>query len=211
MKMKNRAIVLGSNLDRSNQVLVGKDKLNWWREFSQRWKDCQRCDLHQFRERICHFRGIIPAKICFIGEAPGVSEDEKGLPFWGPAGKLLDELMARAGLQDGDFCLVNTVGCIPYPPGDEISQPPARCVNACSSRLEDLVVQINPKLIVLVGKIAVRTEAILDEIHNVPRIYLIHPSAILRGSPTQRIQNEKRFVLTIQEALSKHQISLHHS
>jgi uracil-DNA glycosylase len=61
-------------------------------------------------------RGRIPAPILLCGEAPGVSEDVLGSPFIGPAGKLLDHILARAIDGQFDYCLTNLVGCIPRVP-----------------------------------------------------------------------------------------------
>ena len=66
-----------------------------WLDHVEKWKDCQRCPLGQQRSNICLARGTVPCDVLFIGEAPGVSEDTFGLPFVGPAGQLLDQIILR--------------------------------------------------------------------------------------------------------------------
>lgn len=62
----------------------------------QNWKDCDRCFLSKRRSRVCHLRGKVPCDVLFVGEAPGKSEDVLGKPFVGPAGQLLDRIVADA-------------------------------------------------------------------------------------------------------------------
>lgn len=184
-----------------SQVVV-HSKQNWFASFQQRWKNCQGCPLHELRNRVVHFRGIIPARILLIGEAPGESEDELGRPFVGKAGKLLDELLEAAGVEDGDFCIVNTVGCIPKRLVDgrfEIGPPEKPEIRACSARLKELIEHVHPKLIVLLGNVAASSvDPFLPGLSIVQR--LVHPSAIERGGrdPIQI----KRFVLTLRQAIA---------
>lgn len=62
----------------------------------ERWKDCEGCSLRDRRTRVVLYRGKIPCDVLFIGEAPGESEDVVGVPFVGPAGKLLDAMIQEA-------------------------------------------------------------------------------------------------------------------
>jgi hypothetical protein len=61
-------------------------------------KDCRRCPLHQTRTKVVFGAGDADADLMFVGEAPGRTEDETGLPFVGQAGKLLDKLLGEIGL-----------------------------------------------------------------------------------------------------------------
>lgn len=63
----------------------------------ERWKSCQRCALGRTRDKIVLAKGRLPCDVLFVGEAPGESEDVIGLPFVGPAGRLLDEMIRDAG------------------------------------------------------------------------------------------------------------------
>lgn len=66
-----------------------------WLDHVEKWKDCQRCPLAQQRSNIVLARGTVPCDVLFIGEAPGASEDALGLPFVGPAGHLLNQIIER--------------------------------------------------------------------------------------------------------------------
>jgi len=65
-----------------------KDKAELWRELSEACAACEKCELHKSRTKSVFGKGSPDAKIMFIGEAPGESEDREGLPFVGRAGKL---------------------------------------------------------------------------------------------------------------------------
>jgi len=81
-----------------------KVALSPWKAHVERWKDCQACPLHLTRTRIVIARGTVPCDVCFVGEAPGVSEDFLGQPFVGPAGILFDQMVRRA-LEDCRVCM----------------------------------------------------------------------------------------------------------
>lgn len=87
-----------------------------WLEHVARWRDCQLCPLAQQRDNIVLARGTVPCDVLFVGEAPGVSEDALGLPFVGPAGQLLDQVVDRAL---GSAALCATCGGIRFKDGDD--------------------------------------------------------------------------------------------
>ena len=62
----------------------------------QRWHNCTACDLCETRQKVVLGRGCVPADVCWIGEAPGKSEDSLGAPFVGKAGHRLDEIVRHA-------------------------------------------------------------------------------------------------------------------
>ena len=66
-----------------------------WQAFAERWKDCRSCRLCEQRDKIVLARGTIPCDILMVGEAPGLSENSRGLPFDGPAGHRLDQIVAK--------------------------------------------------------------------------------------------------------------------
>ncbi len=78
-------------------------------------RDCTRCPLHQSRTNVVFGAGHADADLMFVGEAPGRTEDERGLPFVGQAGKLLDKLLGEIGLARSDVFICNTLKC--RPPG----------------------------------------------------------------------------------------------
>src|SRR4249919_423423 len=76
--------------------------------------DCERCELHQYSERVC-IMGTGPRKsdIMILGEAPGANEDRTGRVFSGRAGKLLDLKLKEAGLDRDNIYVSNVVKCRP--------------------------------------------------------------------------------------------------
>lgn len=96
-------------------------------------KDCKRCRLGDERTNIVLPCGDIHSKVVLVGEAPGAQEDLRGVPFVGRAGKILDGLMAEAGLDRGRILITNTVKC--RPPGNR--RPKADEMAACRPFLQE--------------------------------------------------------------------------
>jgi len=72
--------------------------------------DCQRCKLAKLgRSQVVFGVGNPHASIMFVGEAPGFNEDQKGEPFVGAAGKLLNDLLASAGLSRDQIYIANVI------------------------------------------------------------------------------------------------------
>src|SRR5512133_678857 len=74
---------------------------------------CTRCELHRSRKNAVPGEGPASAEIMFIGEGPGFYENEQGKPFVGAAGKFLDELLAKIGLDRSRVFITNVVKCRP--------------------------------------------------------------------------------------------------
>lgn len=137
-------------------------KISSWRQHVARWRDCRECELCSNRKNIVLARGIIPADVVFVGEAPGPSEDVLGSPFVGPAGKLLDRLISEAGWNVSDhgvspvrYAFTNLVACIPKDDqGSKWGEPPKDAILSCAPRLRDFIEVCRPKLIVAVGQLA---------------------------------------------------------
>lgn len=131
-------------------------KLKLLDQVAAAWDGCTRCDLAASRNKIVHWRGDPNARLAIIGEGPGAHEDEQGLPFVGSAGRLVDELLKRAGLTPSDVFIVNMVGCRPpgkrWPERDEIK--------ACSPRLEMMLRVVRPRALLLLGATAARLAGI---------------------------------------------------
>lgn len=127
------------------------------------WVDCERCDLCTERSRVVFGEGNPNADVLIIGEAPGEVEDATGLPFQGDAGSVLDDFLTTTGLnREEDIFLTNTVGCRPTiesrddRTGDmflENRQPNKKEREACWERLAEIVYQVDPLLILAVGKV----------------------------------------------------------
>jgi DNA polymerase len=85
-------------------------------------RNCVRCtQLAATRQTVVFGAGNADAELMFVGEAPGASEDEQGLPFVGRAGKLLDQLLEEIGLSRADVFICNTLKC--RPPGNRDPLP----------------------------------------------------------------------------------------
>src|ERR687898_54174 len=84
-------------------------------------RDCHDCPLKATRTKLVFGSGNADADIMFVGEAPGAREDEVGLPFVGPAGKLLEQLLGEIGLERKDVFINNTLMC--RPPGNRDPLP----------------------------------------------------------------------------------------
>jgi DNA polymerase len=83
-----------------------------------------------------------------IGEGPGFHEDRQGLPFVGPAGKFLDQLIASAGLDRKEVFITNVVKC--RPPNNR--DPLPNEISACREHLDKQIKLIDPKVIVTLGR-----------------------------------------------------------
>ncbi len=115
-------------------------------------RGCTRCRLHEGRKTTVFSRGTGRLGLCFVGEGPGAEEDEQGQPFVGPAGQLLDRLVATMGLLRDDIYVCNIVKC--RPPGNRAPEPDESAL--CSGYLEQQLELLNPEIIVALGATAVR-------------------------------------------------------
>jgi DNA polymerase len=137
-------------------------------------------------------RGADDAAVMVVGEAPGAEEDQQGLPFVGRAGRLLDRMLAAAGLE-GRVLITNTVFW--RPPGNRTPSPAEQLV--CSPFLERAIGLVAPKFLLLVGGASAkamlqRPEGILslrgrwfdwratDESLSIPALPTLHPAFLLR-------------------------------
>ncbi len=118
--------------------------------------DCRRCPLHRKRRHIVFGVGPEEARLMFIGEAPGAQEDARGEPFVGPAGKLLDRMLAAVGLDRSRVYITNIVKC--RPPGNRDPQPQEAL--ACRPFLEAQVRALDPEIICALGRPA--AQSLLD-------------------------------------------------
>jgi len=101
-------------------------------------------------------RGEESAKILFIGEAPGFSENEKGKPFVGRSGSLLEEWVKDMELGKEDYAIMNVVPIIPLSEEKKIRPPTQQEIDYFLPLTMKMINAINPELIVLLGKSAAR-------------------------------------------------------
>lgn len=97
-------------------------------------------------------RGSDSAKILFIGEAPGFTENEQGKPFVGRSGKVLNEWIAALGLNENEFAIINVVPIIPLDSEKKIRPPTEEEINYFLPETKKIIEAINPKIIVLLGR-----------------------------------------------------------
>lgn len=116
---------------------------------------CRRCRLHKTRTNVVFGSGPVEAEIMLVGEGPGATEDETGIPFSGAAGKQLNALLQEAGLKREDLYVTNVVLC--RPPQNRAPLPDE--IEACKGFLERRISVMRPELIISLGRTA--AEALL--------------------------------------------------
>jgi DNA polymerase len=161
-------------------------------------KSCRACDLWKNATQTVFGEGAKQADIIFIGEQPGDQEDRVGHPFVGPAGKLLDQALADAGIERSDVYVTNVVKHFKWTPAERgkrriHKKPRASEIAACRPWLDAELNSIKPKVIVCLG--ATAAQALLgngfrvtkERGKAVPSIFdaqvlaTVHPSSILRA------------------------------
>jgi uracil-DNA glycosylase family 4 len=116
-------------------------------------RGCTRCpELAATRKTVVFGAGNANADLMFVGEAPGASEDEQGVPFVGRAGKLLETLLVEIGLQRADVFIANTLKC--RPPGNRDPQPIE--ISNCQDYLLRQVELIQPTVICTLGNFSTK-------------------------------------------------------
>jgi DNA polymerase len=109
---------------------------------------CHGCSLAKSRLKVVPGEGPEDANLLFIGEAPGWNENQQGRPFVGPAGQLLEELLASIGLKRLDVYIANVIKCRPPNNRDPL---PAE-IEACASFLDRQLTIIRPRMIITLGR-----------------------------------------------------------
>ncbi|MHB8235513.1 MAG: uracil-DNA glycosylase [Solirubrobacteraceae bacterium] len=116
-------------------------------------KVCERCpELAATRKKVVFGAGNADAALMFVGEAPGASEDEQGVPFVGRAGKLLETLLGEVGLQRDDVFIANVLKC--RPPGNRDPLPIE--IDNCQDYLHRQVELIQPTVICTLGNFSTK-------------------------------------------------------
>jgi uracil-DNA glycosylase len=116
-------------------------------------RGCVRCsELAATRKTVVFGAGNADADLMFVGEAPGASEDEQGVPFVGRAGKLLDQLLGEIGMERKDVFVCNTLKC--RPPGNRDPLPLE--IENCQDYLLRQVELIQPTVICTLGNFSTK-------------------------------------------------------
>ena len=158
-----------------------------WDELQAVCHDCTKCGLCETRHNVVFGVGNPNATVMFVGEGPGEQEDLKGEPFVGPAGKLLDDMMAIIDLDRNHSYIANIVKCRPPRNRDPLETEQ----DACMDYLRNQVALIKPKIIVCLGRIAatrlIRADFRITREHGtwterggIWMTATYHPSALLR-------------------------------
>ena len=163
---------------------------------------CTRCRLSRKRKTIVFGVGPPDADLMFIGEGPGRDEDRQGEPFVGRAGKLLTEMIEKCfHRRRGDVYITNIVKC--WPPGNR--NPQADEVATCLPFLKRQIASVRPRVICLLGSVAVKAlfpgarginaaRGTVWEFAGIPVVPIFHPAYLLRAEG-ERLQQLKRQVL----------------
>jgi len=150
---------------------------------------CSVCKLAEKRTQVVFADGDANCDIMMIGEAPGADEDAQGIPFVGRAGKLLTKIIESVGFVRGkDVYITNMCKCRP----PENRNPSSEEVNACRHWLEDQIKVLQPKIIVLVGAVALngilgdkykitKARGQWFEYDGIDTTVIFHPSYLLRN------------------------------
>jgi uracil-DNA glycosylase len=157
--------------------------------------DCTRCDLYRRATQTVFGTGPAPAPLMLVGEQPGDREDLAGEPFVGPAGRVLDEALAAAGVARDHVYLTNAVKHFKWEPRGKrrIHKPPAAGeIVACSTWLEEELRRVDPDVVVALGATAVRAvfgralplRALRGTVHDLDggrrAVATLHPAAVVR-------------------------------
>ncbi len=139
---------------------------------------CRRCPLHRTRTHTVPGEGSLDAKIMFVGEAPGKTEDRLGRPFVGRAGEILDRLLASLSLNRHKVYICNILKC--RPPGNR--DPQKSEISACVGSLDIQIQMINPDIIATLGRFAT---VYIFEKFGLPRepISRVHGQVFSAGTP----------------------------
>lgn len=173
------------------------------RDLAREAQACQRCPLYRNATQAVFGEGPRDAPVVLVGEQPGDVEDIGGRPFIGPAGRLLNKALTRAGVDRGKLYLTNAVKHFKNEPRGKRrlhKKPNAGEVEACKWWLDQEIEIIQPRLLVALGATAAAAIAgraipvmrnrgrILD---GVPALLVtVHPSFLLRMPDRDRAEQE---------------------
>lgn len=158
-----------------------------WEELEESIKNCNKCKLYSGRKNIVFGTGNKNADIMFIGEGPGADEDVQGEPFVGKAGQLMNKAFEALEIERKDVYISNIVKCRP----PQNRNPEKDEAEVCMDYLRNQVILVKPKIIVLLGSVALKN--ILGEEYAITKergnwiekkeiwyMPTFHPAALLR-------------------------------
>lgn len=160
-----------------------------WKSLEERCSKCESCPLGKMRRNAVFGCGNREAKLLFVGEAPGETEDATGIPFTGKAGKLLDLFLQSVGIEREQVYIANILKCRPPQNRDPLPEEEDRCMPL----LREQVKLLKPSIIVCLGRISasrlIHPDYKITREHgqwvkkgNFQMTAVYHPSALLRDS-----------------------------
>ncbi|HEX3509343.1 MAG TPA: UdgX family uracil-DNA binding protein [Candidatus Dormibacteraeota bacterium] len=165
---------------------------------------CKACDLWENATQTVFGEGNEGARLMLVGEQPGDREDVEGMPFVGPAGRILDEALEAARISRGEVYLTNAVKHFRWERRGKRRlhlKPSQVHVRACRPWLTAELETVRPRLVVLLGataaqsvmgasfKVTQQRGRVLASPLGVPVLATVHPSSILR-SPDDKARRE---------------------
>jgi uracil-DNA glycosylase len=178
-------------------------------ELRQAAANCKACDLWKRATQTVFGEGSSAVKIMFVGEQPGDQEDRTGHPFVGPAGRLLDEALAAAGIERADVYVTNVVKHFKWDPSERgkrriHKKPRYSEIQACRPWLDAEIRVVKPQILVCLGASA--AQSLLGRSFSVNRqrgqlvesglapyvTATVHPSSILRAPDSKARQLQMR-------------------
>jgi DNA polymerase len=182
-------------------------------------QNCQACDLWKRGTQTVFGEGSAGASLMLIGEQPGDQEDLQGKPFVGPAGKLLDTALERAGIAREQTYVTNAVKHFKWEPRGKRrihKKPNTAEIAACRPWLEAEIAAVQPKIIVCLG--ATAAQSLLGRAFRVTQqrghllksklapfiMATVHPSSILRAPDEETRHAEmQRFIDDLKKAANR--------
>jgi len=178
--------------------------------------NCRACPLWENATCTVFGEGPADARVMIVGEQPGDKEDIAGRAFIGPAGKLLDEALAEAGVERGQAYVTNAVKHFKWTPRGKLrlhQKPDNAEIDACRPWLMGELSNIKPQVLILLGSTAARSVLGRSlqvtkfrgrvESSAAPKVILtVHPSYLLRiPDARQKAEEFGRFVSDLRLAL----------
>jgi uracil-DNA glycosylase len=188
MSKKKKTEIIESDLTVSKNIPEAWESSSDISTLKEQISGCLKCSLGKTRTNFVFGVGNPNADIMFIGEAPGADEDEKGEPFVGRAGQLLNKIIQAVEWKREDVFIANILKC--RPPGNR--DPLASEVELCENYLKKQIELIKPVMMVCLGRIAAQTllrtkdsltvlRSSIHSYHGVPLYVTFHPAALLRN------------------------------
>jgi len=178
--------------------------------------ECTRCPLYKNATQVVPGEGADTARIMVVGEQPGDKEDLAGRPFVGPAGKLFDAALDKAGIPRDALFVTNAVKHFKFTPRGKKrlhQRPNAGEVQACKFWLDREMALVAPRVLVAMGATAVRSlfgrpltiTSLRDTVSHLedgtPVIVTVHPSYLLRiRDPEDRARESAGFIADLERA-----------